>query len=42
MIFELVPSKYQMREKFYSLTEKVKNILKSLYGFGAHLAAPVR
>ena len=28
-----------MREKFYSLTEKLKNILKSLYG--GHLAAPV-
>ena len=28
-----------MREKFYSLTEKLKNILKSLYGFGGHLAA---
>ena len=30
-----------MREKFYSLTEKLKNILKSLYGFGGHLTASV-
>ena len=30
-----------MRKKFYSLIEKLKNILKSLYGFGRHLAASV-
>ena len=30
-----------MREKFYSLTEKLKNILKSLYDLGGHLAASV-
>ena len=30
-----------MRKAFYSIIEKLKNILKSLYGFGGHLAASV-
>ena len=34
MSFELVPSKYKMHDEFYSYIEKLKNILKSLYGFG--------
>ena len=31
LIFELVPSKQQMHDKLYSLTEKLKSVLKSLW-----------
>ena len=31
VIFELVPSKLRMHGEFYSLKEKLKNILKSLW-----------